>query len=457
MFTNRRRIFVLVAVASTLVSVAVLAASAATKHTQVTAPADLYLAPGGSDSGRCTRKTPCATFARAFSVARPGQVVDVEDGFYGDCSKPISGKKSDFVTFRAAKGAVPWTTCPLTLQSAEHIRFVNLRLDGIYLYGQSQYITLSGVRVTCRDRPPFRLYGPTELAPDSPGPVTSNDRYCDAFVKGTPKHFRMIGGSVGPTLADACVGADDNSIGYSAPDWIADDLVFDGVTFHGARFRGTAPPGCTMPDIAHTELLYLTAVRNVTIKNSYFYDGGSSADIFITDQNQGVLSRNILIQNNVFGRSLNVPIDVSNVQDLKISYNTFPFGGPGWIAAGNNVSIVGNLASHNLCPAPPGIAAYSHNVWFLDDPTGGSADRCGPTDIALKSNGDNIFVRMALHGDFHLRAGSPALGRGDPASFPARDRAGTCRPQGKLPDAGAFEREVVKQKSKARGVDGCPR
>ena len=142
-------------------------------------------------------------------------------------------------------------------------------------------------------------------------------------------------------------------------------------------------------------------MRNVTIKNSYFYDGGSSADIFITDQNQGLLSQNILIQNNVFGRSLNIPIDVSNVEDLKISYNTFPFGGPGWIAAGRNVSIVGNLASHNLCPAPPGVATYSHNVWFLDDPTGGSADRCGQSDVALKSNGDNIFMRMASpRGDF---------------------------------------------------------
>jgi hypothetical protein len=259
----------------------------------------------------------------------------------------------------------------------------------------------------------------------------------------------MIGGSLGPTLADGCVGADDSAIGYEAPGWVADDVLFDGVTFHGARFRGTAPAGCDLPDPAHTELLYLTAVRNLTIRNSRFYDGGSSADIFITDQGQGLRSQNIVIENNLFDRSINMPIDVSYVQGLRIAYNTFPFGGPGWVAEGTNVSIVGNLGAHNLCPSPKGVATYAYNVWYLDNSTGASADRCGPTDLALDSNGLNIFVNPVPHGDFHLRAGSPAIGRGDPKDFPTRDRAGTCRPQGKRPDAGAFEWKTPRKSKKA--------
>jgi hypothetical protein len=336
------------------------------------------------------------------------------------------------------------------------VRFVNLKLDGLHLEGHTQYVTLVRVQVTCRDEAPFTLFGPIKLADNSSGPVARDGYYCDAFVKGTPKHFRMVGGSIGPTVADGCVGADDNSIGYSAPEWIAEDLVFDGVTFHGARFRGVAPAGCGMPDVAHTELLYLTAVRNVTIKNSYFYDGGSSADIFITDQNQGVFSQNIVIENNVFDHSVNMPIDVSNVHGLKIAYNTFPFGGPGWIAAGTNVSIVGNLGAHNLCPAPPGVATFSHNVWFFDRSEGGSADRCGPTDVTLNSNGSNIFVRMSPSGDFTLRPGSPAVGRGDPTNFPPRDRAGRCRPQGKLPDVGALERVAPQKPKRNKTTSGCP-
>ena len=452
MFSRRTLLF--------LISLSALALTAASpiaaRHLGAPGVPDLYLAPTGSDAGRCTEARPCRSFSRAFALARGGQVVQVANGFYGDCRNPLAGAKTDFVTFRAAKGASPWTTCPLTLESADHVRFTNLKLDGLYIYGESQYITLDHVNVTCRDQAPFKLYGPTELASDSPGPVSSSGYYCDAFVKGTPKHFRMVGGSIGPTLADDCVGADDNSIGYSAPQWIAEDLVFDHVVVHSARFRGKA--GCNTTDVAHTELFYFTAVKDVTIKNSYFYDGGSSADIFITDQDQGITSQNIRIENNIFDRSVNMPINVSNVHGLRIAYNTFPFGGPGWIAAGSNVTIVGNLASHNLCPAPDGVASYSHNVWFLDS-TSSSADRCGPTDVTLRSSGANIFVRMAPHGDFRLRAGSPAIGRGDPKSFPPGDRAGTCRPQGKLPDAGAFERPAPKPKSKSKSkagnVSGC--
>lgn len=452
MLLNSRHAVALILVACGLTTQAFSAAGAET-HNLASPKADLFLSPHGSDSGACTRASPCASFARAFSVARGGQVVEVAGGYYGNCSQPISGVKPDFVTFRAAKGGTPWTTCPLTLK-AEHVRFQNLKLDGIYLYGETKYVTLDNVNVTCRDQAPFKLYGPTQLASNSAGPVSRSGYYCDAFVKGTMKHFRMTGGSIGPTLADSCVGADDNSIGYSAPDFIAEDIVFDHVTVHSARFRGRA--GCNTTDVAHTELFYLTAVKDVTIKNSYFYDGGSSADIFITDQDQGLVSENITIENNVFDHSVNLPINVSNVRGLRIAYNSFPFGGPGWIASGTDVSIVGNLASHNLCPAPDGVATYSHNVWFWYGGSG-SADRCGPTDIALKSTGGNIFMRLARHGDFRLRSGSPALGRGDPSSFPSRDRARICRPQGNLPDAGAFERPVKNTRiSKAHRVGGCP-
>lgn len=460
MSKHRSRALVIVLFAIAATSLLTSAAPAAVKVDRaskrpVPVP-QLYLSPKGSDSGRCTKGSPCASFARAFAVAKAGELVEVADGYYGNCSKPLTGAKADFVTFRAARGASPWTTCPLTLLRAEHVRFVNLKLDGIYLYS-TQYVTLDHVNVTCRDEKPFTLYGPTQVASFSPGPVSPSGYYCSAFVKGTPKHFKMIGGSIGPTLADGCVGSDASDIGFSAPEWIADDLLFDGVTVHTARFRGKAPAGCGEPDPAHTELFYFTAVRNVTIRNSRFYDGGSSADIFITDQNQGVRSQNIRIENNIFDRSVNMPINVSYVQGLRIAYNTFPFGGPGWIAAGTNVSIIGNLGEHNLCPAPPGVATYSHNVWFLDNSTGGSADRCGSTDVALNSNGSNIFVKMAPRGNFQLRKGSPAVGRGDPNDYPLRDRTGTCRPQGKQPDAGAFEQHPVRKSKKAQKVAACRR
>jgi hypothetical protein len=41
--------------------------------------------------------------------------------------------------------------------------------------------------------------------------------------------------------------------------------------------------------------------------------------------------------------------------------------------------------------------------------------------------------------DLHLAPGSPALNRGDPGTYPARDIDGQSRPLGSGPDAGADE------------------
>jgi hypothetical protein len=70
---------------------------------------------------------------------------------------------------------------------------------------------------------------------------------------------------------------------------------------------------------------------------------------------------------------------------------------------------------------------YSHNVW-----DGGV---CGATDVDAPSG----FVDAAA-GDLHLRPGAAAIGRGDPADYPATDIDGHRRPRGSAVDAGADER-----------------
>jgi hypothetical protein len=57
-------------------------------------PHTLYLAPSGSDAGTCAgAQAPCASFDRAYRVARPGDVVVLAGGSYpgqtieGDGSK----------------------------------------------------------------------------------------------------------------------------------------------------------------------------------------------------------------------------------------------------------------------------------------------------------------------------------------------------------------------------------
>src|SRR5688572_26747533 len=42
----------------------------------------LYVSPSGTDTGLCTLTAPCKSFARAYKVAQPGQIVEVAGGTY---------------------------------------------------------------------------------------------------------------------------------------------------------------------------------------------------------------------------------------------------------------------------------------------------------------------------------------------------------------------------------------
>ena len=69
---------------------------------------------------------------------------------------------------------------------------------------------------------------------------------------------------------------------------------------------------------------------------------------------------------------------------------------------------------------------YSYNVW--------TQRTCGSTDRQA-SNASSFFHNPGAH-DWRLKAGSPAIDRGNPTDYPATDRAGTTR--NGLPDAGAL-------------------
>src|SRR4026209_1899566 len=45
--------------------------------------AAVFLSPHGSDSGSCTRRSPCRSFDRGYHVASPGQIVEAAAGSYG--------------------------------------------------------------------------------------------------------------------------------------------------------------------------------------------------------------------------------------------------------------------------------------------------------------------------------------------------------------------------------------
>ena len=108
-----------------------------------------------------------------------------------------------------------------------------------------------------------------------------------------------------------------------------------------------------------------------------------------------------------------------------------------------SLSLINNLGAQQGCPISGDVGSsggiFSHNLWYYGG-SEGSADHCGSTDITANGIGveKTIFANYSV-GNLRLKRGSPAVGRGDPAHYPARDRAGVIRPQGKRPDIGAFE------------------
>src|SRR5687768_9092864 len=67
----------------------------------------VFVAPNGSDGKSCrSRAAACATFNRAYRVARPGQVVEVAGGRYPRQSiRAAAGKKAPNIVFRPARRA----------------------------------------------------------------------------------------------------------------------------------------------------------------------------------------------------------------------------------------------------------------------------------------------------------------------------------------------------------------
>jgi hypothetical protein len=115
-----------------------------------------------------------------------------------------------------------------------------------------------------------------------------------------------------------------------------------------------------------------------------------------------------------------------------IEYNVI---GSGFYDCGgfNGLTLRGNVGTVGNTGCPVGVT-YSHNVW--------ASPPCSATDLQvtdLLSNPSAYFGGVST-GEWWLKAGSPAIDAGDPASYPATDRTGLARFTGTAPDAGPNER-----------------
>jgi hypothetical protein len=342
----------------------------------------------------CTRSAPCSSFEQAYLVARPGQVVQVADGRYPPQRIPVdpSKRSSADVVFQPAPGATVTIGCPS---------------DGV------SCLDILGDHVTIRDMhvaymPPVNGYAwqgtvDTERGSDDVTLIGIDAGSLNAVAS----NMTVRGGDWGPSIDPHNMRIDDQCV----------NCTWDGLKIHDfAVAQG-----------GHMECLTFEGGTNVTIRNSEF----RSCAIFSIFAKPGGRINGALIENNVFWNPRR--FDLAN--DIR-----FTNGGGGtcsrivirYNVIGDNISedcgpmaVVGNiqLASQSGCGA-----GWDYNV-FVD------ARPCGRHAVRVPGAG---FVDAAA-GNFHLRPGSPAIGRGSPRMFPHRDRDGQQRPIGALPDAGIDE------------------
>jgi chitodextrinase len=404
----------------------------------------VYLSPSGSD-GSCVRgdsSHPCATPAKAWSIAQPGDTIQVADGFYATgCA--LSGGKSSTVTFTGSPNAK--FACLMVFPNGT----ANAVVTGISLYqvvdgSSTSNVTIENGAITCTDSAPYTLYAP--------------DNFCSARIGlDGGSHWLIENESIGPSYdSESPCGSNSPNISRLAN---VNDITFKNVVIHDVRY------GCSSQ---HTENIRIdapgTGTQNITFDGLTIYNGPqsglhgqgggpNSADLFMGGP--GTLT-GLVIQNSVIYGVGNKGIDGADdlqLQNSMVRNNSFalsmvfqcdtshcPSGYPASFKITNNIAPDQGCAIGSSLGSSGGF--FDHNLWYYNG-TGGSADTCVASD--LSANGpaivDSIFSNYAGN-DFTLASGSPALDAGSAVSgeYAPVDRAGNTRWCGSALDIGAYER-----------------
>jgi hypothetical protein len=385
--------------------------------------AQYFMAPNGSDSGPCSRDRPCRSLGRAYSVAKPGQTVELAGGTYaegqriGYSSAKQSAKRR--VVFRAAPGADP-VIGSLEIEGGQHISLIGLDFH-------------NDLGMTALDR----------SSPSSP-------RTTDVLVQGgriqsfhitSVKNVTIAGNEIGNyRFAD---GFGSNSI-YADNQGPSTNVLVQNNVFHNI----VAKPA------THAECLFIKSVSNLRIRGNRMF-GCPGLAIAIYDLSTG-RADNITIENNFmqcgnaagdrcYGGAYVLEASTKGSQiinNLVVRFNTalaYPSepGGlavlPGGPYQGHN-RMYGNLAGSACVP--------SDSTWWGGYNVVTERSSTCRTNHVVRDFAGKLVAPVT--GNFHLSPGSPAL-RAVPASIcksfgcPARDIDGQKRNQKRRLDAGADE------------------
>lgn len=350
------------------------------------AQGSVYVAPAGND-GSCIRgdqTKPCASFNRAYQLARCGDTVLVGAGTYSPQLLGFDRSKSctSYVTFQPVTGAQVVVASPASpgtalrvgsigdgISGARWVRLKNMTITGDYIVYSTDHVAFVGLQA-------------------GGGTV----RFATNFL--------IDGGSYGPCQTEAFQNRTTSC---------SSNMMFDGDPdeSHGASAINTVTiRNATIHDFQswtddHFECMFLHSAARVLIENDRFYNC-HIYDIFI--QGGGNLA-NITIRGNWFGYTgggfpdnpaRESAISPGPADGVLIQNNSFLDGQGLWIdqQPAANLMIVGNIfgvpGDGDGCRA----GTYSGNFW--------KSAGCGPTDTStvpfgfVAGNGKLVPVRGAV-------------------------------------------------------------
>jgi hypothetical protein len=271
--------------------------------------APLVLSPGGNDAGPCTSAAPCASLQRAFDLATPGSVVELQNGSYPE--QELGGDRGGLVTFKPARGATVTMGGRLTLAGAKNVKLVDFnfpRSDPSYellfdacnanitLQNSTgrRFVILEGNSGITFDGGSWGGYsnpGDEDSAIGTAG-ATGPDRTCNGAIAGRV-HDVLFDHFV---FHDVFWGKTEAQWGGSHPDCFEINGNVDGVTIRNSAFVR-----CQDSFLA----IYTNQgnVSNVTVEHTLFKDLGDTTwygSQWLSDDSTGRTCGNIAFRGNLW-------------------------------------------------------------------------------------------------------------------------------------------------------------
>ena len=376
-----------------------------------------------SDAAACS-------WAQANSTCDGGDSVLVKGGSYGNLTIRGSNGRSSACTFRTVAGETvtagslnlgEWQSCSRGASSASTTNW-------------------------------FSLVGPirtTEFHADCSNQVLVDGLDMDAGGVQRTQPFQVQAGATNFTMRNSKV---HNSLNSNAM------MVLEGSNF--VLDNNDIYDGLNNTNGAiHDECLRAQPVDNMTMTRNHFWSC-AVMDVFITGTE---LATNWLVENNIFEAPLGSSGNAANAFAFRgggspspspdgfvLRYNTFGSTGVQINTTDNPVTsrgftVVGNyFATNPPCGQTGAVYAYNISPSGVSNCGGSGAQSFSMSSItagflSYRPFTGNQGATAQPAGDYRLTSTSPLINKGNPANYPALDKAGTTRFVGTAPDAGAYE------------------